>query len=157
MNASKTPPRSIQPTEAPSFELPSLNGDIHRSAQYKGEIVVINFWASWSPACAREIPDLIILQQEFKAEGVSVLGITMEESDAAKIKEFKASFGTNYPVLQAPPDFHHQFGGIDAIPSTIIIDHRWQMINKFTGRFQINEVRAEIKALLKKREESERS
>jgi peroxiredoxin len=142
------PPSSIKRTAAPVFQIKDLQGNPFSSDQLRGKIVVINFWAAWCPPCVREVRDLSDLSAEFRSKGVEILGIGLDEEGAPVIRPFVEREAPGYPILVASTDFTNQFGGIDAIPSTFIIDRDWHLVNRFTGNVSGETLRAEIEALL---------
>jgi thiol-disulfide isomerase/thioredoxin len=141
------PVRNITATPAPEFSLQDFSGKALESSSFKGQIVVINFWATWSPGCAKELPDLMLLQKKYQGK-VSFIGFALglpTELDAKKMAE---GFGLAYPVAITPSEFHQNFGGIDAIPSSFVIDRQWTVVNRYTGRIRIEELSAELDYML---------
>ncbi|MDD5261921.1 MAG: redoxin domain-containing protein [Methylacidiphilales bacterium] len=138
------PQRSISPLPAPDFTLKALDGTQMSSQDLKGKIVVLNFWATWSPGSAREIPELIRLRHEIKNPNVVFLGICVASKSGENIQAFAHDMNFNYPVAVVESSFYEQFGGIDAIPSTLIIDPDWRLVNRYTGRLRIEELNTEL-------------
>ena len=83
---------------APSLQLQNLEGKWVRLSDFKGKVVVLNFWATWCWPCREEIPDLVSLQKEYAARGLVVLGVSMDEGDPARVASFAKKFGINYPA-----------------------------------------------------------
>jgi cytochrome c biogenesis protein CcmG/thiol:disulfide interchange protein DsbE len=150
-STTKTPPaRSISPQPAPEFTIQDLDGQTIDRASLKGKIVIINFWAVWSPACAREIPDLIQLRNSFgkDKERIAIIGICLESKNLNDIRQFAGQLGVNYPIAVQENSFADQFGGIDAIPSTFVIDPDWNLVNRYTGKVLREELRYELQYML---------
>jgi thiol-disulfide isomerase/thioredoxin len=141
------PVRNISPIPAPEFSLATLSGPTLESSSLKGQIVVLNFWATWTPASSKEIPDLINLQKKYQ-DKVRIISIALGESTRADAQKISEEVGVNYPVAIAPAEFHQNFGGIDAIPSSFIIDQNWNLINRYTGRIRPEEISAELDYML---------
>lgn len=141
------PIRNIEPTAAPEFSFTNLYNSELSSAKLKGNIVVLNFWATWSPACAKDLPVLMQLQTKYLGK-VQVVGIALGEHTLEDAKKMAAQIGLNFPVTVTPFEFHQSFGGIDAVPSTFIIDANWQLVNRYTGRIQLGEISAELDYML---------
>jgi cytochrome c biogenesis protein CcmG/thiol:disulfide interchange protein DsbE len=131
---------------APAFTLTDLNGKPVSLADFRGKVVVLNFWATWCPPCRREIPDFIDLQREYGSRGVQIVGIALDEPE--KVQAFARQNGMNYPVLLGSDEISMKYGGIEGIPTTFIIDKDGKIVNRFEG-FRPREVfEAEIKQLL---------
>jgi cytochrome c biogenesis protein CcmG/thiol:disulfide interchange protein DsbE len=151
-STSKAPPaRSIEaPRPAPEFSIQDLDGNTIDHASLKGKIVVINFWAVWSPSCAREIPDLVQIRESFgkDKDRIAIVGICLESKNLSDIKSFATQLGINYPISIQENNFADQFGGIDAIPSTFVIDPGWNLVNRYTGKVLREELRYELQYML---------
>lgn len=143
----EAPPRNITPTPAPEFSLKAAKGGTVSSKDLKGQIVVINFWASWNPGSSKEIPDLIDLNNKFKGK-VTFIGIALGEETGKDVETISTQLGINYPVGIASEEFHQKFGGIDAIPSSFVIDKDWNLVNRYTGRIQPEMLTEELKYML---------
>lgn len=116
---------------APAFTLPDLTGRGVSLADFKGKVVVLDFWATWCPPCRKEIPDFISIQNEFGARGVQVIGIALDE--LPKVQAFARANGMNYPVLMGNDAITAQYGGIEGIPTTFIIDRKGKIVDRFEG------------------------
>jgi len=131
---------------APAFTLVDLNGKSVSLSDFRGKIVVLNFWATWCPPCRREIPDFIDLQKEYGSRSVQIVGIALDEPE--KVQAFARQNGMNYPVLLGSDEVSMKYGGIEGIPTTFIIDKNGRIVNRFEG-FRPREVfETEIKQLL---------
>ncbi|MDR1144635.1 MAG: TlpA family protein disulfide reductase [Verrucomicrobiales bacterium] len=144
------PPRNLDRQPAPEFSLRTISGQTLDRAALKGQIVIVNFWAVWSPACAREIPELIQLRDSLgkNRERVTVIGVCLENDSLRDLNDFIGQLGVNYPVAVQENQFTDQFGGIDAIPTTFVIDPDWHIVNRYTGKVQIKELRDELQYML---------
>jgi len=148
------PPRASAPVPLPDFELPLLEGGTLSSASLRGKITVLHFCASWSPASAREIPQMRGLQEELGPEGVQVIGIALEEDGGSDMRAFAAQASFPYPVLLADDTFHRQLGGIDAIPTTFLIDGNGMVMNRHTGLVGADVLRADLLRMIQERDEA---
>jgi len=143
------PTPSIPTMPAPHFNLRDLDGSMVSSASFYGKIVILNFWASWSPGSVREMPEWVALQAEFGPKGVTFVGINVDNEGAEVARPFAEKRKVNYPILMGNMDLGNDFGGLDGIPSTFVIDRDWNMINRYTGMVTPDLIRAEIVALLR--------
>jgi len=117
--------------QAPGFTLTDVQGRAVSLADFRGKVVVLDFWATWCPPCRREIPDFITLQSEFGSKGVQFVGIALDEP--GNVKAFAQQNGMNYPVLLGDDDVAKSYGGISGIPTTFIIDRGGKIVNRFVG------------------------
>jgi peroxiredoxin len=124
-----------QADKAPDFSLQDLNGKTVKLADLKGKAVILDFWATWCPPCRAEIPDLDTLYKEYKKKGATIVGVALDEGGKTAIlagmKKYKLSL--DYPILIGTQDISKLYGGIDAIPTTFILDKRGNIVNKYIG------------------------
>src|SRR5678810_1302634 len=88
-----------QETIAPQLELKDLNGRTVRLSDYRGKVVLINFWATWCPPCRAEMPDLVRLQRQHGKEGLQIIGITYPPESREQVRRFARSLKVNYPII----------------------------------------------------------
>jgi thiol-disulfide isomerase/thioredoxin len=134
---------------APAWKLQDLDGKTVSSDDFKGKVVILDFWATWCPPCRAEIPGLIDLQKAYGKQGLMVVGVSVDQGGADVIKPFLEKFGMNYPVLVADDKVQQTFGGFDAIPVTLVIDRQGRIVKRHLGLTEKDEFEAEIKPLLK--------
>jgi len=132
---------------APNFALRSLEGKYLSLISLRGRVVVLNFWASWCPACKRELPLLAALQRELGPRGLSILGITTESRRALR-RFFRARGRLPYPVLLDRDSRVHRLYGVFAIPTTVVLDKDGLIRKRFLGEFDPPELRRSIRRLL---------
>jgi len=118
----ETPPRQQKYPLAPDFELVDLEGNSIRLSDYRGKLVIIDFWATWCGPCRKGIPDFVSLQAEYGSEDLVILGISVDEGESQIVNEFARQYKINYPVLHDTPEVRAAYGGIRAIPTTFIVD-----------------------------------
>ncbi len=134
---------------APAWTLQNLEGKSVKLTDFKGKVVVLNFWATWCPPCREEIPDLIALQKQYAAQGVVVVGVSMDEGDAAPVARFAKKMGINYPVVMGKPETAEAYDGIQVLPTTFIIDRQGNVVDGLQGATDRAGFEAKIKPLLK--------
>jgi thiol-disulfide isomerase/thioredoxin len=131
------------------WKLQDVNGKTVSSADFKGKIVVLDFWATWCSPCRAEIPGFIELQKEYGKNGVAIIGASVDGADElAAVKKFAERFGINYPVVLADQETVRAFGGVDVIPTTFIIDRDGRIVSRHMGFTEKAELEKEIKMLL---------
>ena len=133
---------------APGWQLQNLEGKAVKLSDFKGKVVLLNFWATWCPPCRDEIPDLISLQQQYSPRGLVVLGIAMDGRGAAIVKPFAEKMKINYPLVIGDQKTSEDYGGIDALPTTFIIDRKGNVIAQQKGATDRESFEEAIKPLL---------
>lgn len=131
---------------APQFTLTDIEGRALSLAQYRGKVVILDFWAPWCPPCRKEIPDFISLQHQYALQGLQVIGIGLDEP--SKVAAFVQENGINYPVAAGDDAISNLYGGVSGIPTTFIIDRQGVIKNRFEGFTERSVFEAEIRKLL---------
>ena len=127
---SPTPPlktsASVKPEDirkkAPEFELKDAKGNLVHLSDYKGKVVLLDFWATWCSPCAVELPWFMEFERKYKDRGFEVLGVAMDDDGWKVIAPFVEKRKFNYRVLLGDDKTGDQYGGIEALPSTYVID-----------------------------------
>jgi peroxiredoxin len=135
--------------QAPDFTLTSTDGKNIKLSDYKGKIIIVDFWATWCPPCKRGIPDLIEIQNEYKND-VVVIGISVDSDTKNNVEPFMQSIGINYPVVYANSEVVQAYGGIESIPTSFIIDQKGNIVDQHTGLVPKAEFTTVLKKLLSK-------
>lgn len=107
---------------APDFVLKDSNGNPVKLSDYKGKVVLLNFWATWCGPCALEIPWFMEFEQQYKSQGFAVLGVSMDDDGWNAVKPYIAEHKLNYRVLLGNDSVAQLYGGLDALPTTFIVD-----------------------------------
>lgn len=133
------------------FGFPDLSGKEHRISEWRGKILVINFWATWCPPCREEIPELTALQQQYSEQGLQIIGIAVE--DREPVEEYIDFVKINYPILVAGDQgvaLARKLGNIiGAVPYTVVVDRQGQVIHRQTGQMSKKELLKIIEPLMK--------
>ncbi len=129
--------------KAPDFKLATISGEEFHLSDYEGKVVMLNFWGIWCPPCRKEIPDLINLQSKYNADGLEIVGITINSGSAVEIQKFVDKKQMNYTILT---DFDYnqthmvQYLYSNAIgqpiyslPTTLIIDREGYIVKGYLG------------------------
>ncbi len=123
----------VEAHAAPEWELFDLNGNLHRSKDFEGKVVVLNFWATWCPPCRMEIPGFVEVQAELEDAGLVIVGISLDEAPVAQVRTFAEDFGINYPVVMGDAQVANDYEGVRALPTTFFIDREGQVRNVHRG------------------------
>ncbi len=128
------------PAVAPDFTLKDLNGNNITLSAYKGKVLILNFWATWCPPCRAEIPDFIEVYDEYKAKGLEILGISVDQISAAQVSKFVERNKMNYPVAMATNDLFRDYPPPQAVPTTLVIDRDGKIQYKKVGMMSKQEL-----------------
>ncbi|HLL71829.1 MAG TPA: TlpA disulfide reductase family protein [Pyrinomonadaceae bacterium] len=144
-------PTPGQGVRAPSLTLESIEGRTVRLSDYRGKVVLINFWATWCPPCRAEMPLLIELQKEYGRDGLQIIGVTYQPEPLAHVRSFTRKLKVNYPVALGTPETKAAFSPDETLPLTIIIDREGTIRGTIAGILLPEEFNVQIKPLLQQR------
>lgn len=140
------------PTAAPEMSFKGLDGNPVTLTQYKGKLLLVNFWATWCAPCLKEMPLLIKAQKQYAAQGLQIIGPAMDE--AKDVQELVAKLGVNYPVMA---DFAAADAAMatlgnkqGALPFTVLINTEGMIVKTVLGGLHEDDLNAMIQAHLKK-------
>ncbi|HEY2546568.1 MAG TPA: TlpA disulfide reductase family protein [Candidatus Acidoferrum sp.] len=142
---------------APDFTLKDLDGKDVSLSEYKGKVVLVNFWATWCDPCRGEIPELIELQHKYGPRGFVLLGIALDEEGKSVVAPFvaKERFDVNgqklpmdYKILIGNEDAADKFGGLFGYPTSILISRDGKQVKRVTGAISAGEMATVIESLL---------
>lgn len=133
---------------APDFELKDMNGKTIRLSDYRGQVVLLNFWATWCGPCKIEIPWFVEFQRTFKDRGFTVIGVSVDEDGWEAVRPFLATRQVNYPVVVSTVEVEQKYGGVDALPMSFLIDRGGRIANTHVGLVTKKTYEDEIRRLL---------
>ena len=134
---------------APSWKLTDMAGKPISSADFKGKVVVVDFWATWCPPCVGEIPGYVELQKKYGDQGLVFVGLSVDQAGPDVVNKFIADHHVNYDIALADDKTASAFGGFEAIPTTFVIDRTGHIANMKTGAMPAAEFEALLQPLLK--------
>ena len=108
--------------EAPDFTLKDADGKTVHLSDYKGKVVLLDFWATWCGPCRIEIPWFMEIERQNKDKGFEVLGVAMDDEGWEAVKPFLTEMKMNYRVVVGNDETARKYGGVDALPTTFLID-----------------------------------
>ena len=129
------------PEALPPVTMTDLDGRSHSSSDWRGKVVLINFWATWCPPCRAEIPDLIALQKKYPDKLV-IIGISEDEGTIEEVRRFADAQGMNYPIVMTTPELKKTFKGVAALPTTFVLDRDGRLAQRHVG--MLNAARTEV-------------
>ena len=116
----------------PPWTLPDLAGKSQRLDDWRGQVVLLNFWATWCPPCIEEIPDLVQLQKDYQGRGVTVVGIALESGGAEAVQSFMQRMGMQYPVVLGDIDVAQRYR-VMGIPASFLLDRTGHLVRRWNG------------------------
>ncbi len=133
---------------APDFTLTDANGAAVKLSDLRGKVVLLNFWATWCGPCALEIPWFIEFEQQYRAQGLEVVGVSMDEDGWKVVKPYVQEHKVNYRVLLGDESVGQLYGGVDSLPTTFLIDRTGKVAFVHVGLAGKNEYLDEVQKLL---------
>jgi len=135
------------PIDVRGFSVTDLDGKTVTSADLRGKVVLVNFWATWCPPCRAETPDLIKLQDKYRDKLV-ILGISEdEEIPPQDVKKFATEQKMNYAVAMSTPELGKIFKGVSALPTTFVIDPDGRIQQRHVGMLNAETAELETRYL----------
>ena len=132
----------------PELVLERLDGGVWRIADHRGQVVLVNYWATWCGPCQMETPGLVSLAREAGPNGLAVVGVSMDEGDRKKVREFVERFQIPYPVVF--PEEMSQLGmGMAGLPTTILVDREGRVAKTYVGAVRRADFAADVNAVLR--------
>jgi thiol-disulfide isomerase/thioredoxin len=148
---------AAKPTDAPTVTLKDLNDQDVTLQQYKGQVVLVNFWATWCGPCKVEIPWMIEFQKKYSSRGFTILGVSMDEDGKKAIQPFldKERFDVNgqkeamdYPILLGNDAIAQKFGGILGLPTSMLFTRDGKKVRTIVGLVDHDDISKAIESLL---------
>ena len=133
---------------AANFSLADAQGTEVALADYKGKVVLLNFWATWCGPCKVEIPWFIEFQQKYQDRGFTVLGVSMDDDGWKSVRPYVASHKMTYRVVIGNDTVAQKFGEIDALPTSFILDRQGRVAAHHVGLVDKSDYQNEILKLL---------
>ena len=146
------PAGSVKPAgsrkEMPDFTLRDVvTGSPWQLSTHRGDVVLVNFWASWCEPCRAETPGLVRIARNYGPKGVAIAGISMDSGGTAPVRRFLLDFRVTYPVLM-PDNTFALARAVDSIPTTFLMDRQGRIAKTYVGEVEESVFRADIDVLL---------
>ena len=132
---------------APGFSLTDITGKPLKLSDFQGQVVMLDFWATWCGPCRIEIPGFVQLQTQYGGQGLAIVGISMDD-DSQPVVEFYKELHMNYPVAVGNDRLGELYGGVLGLPTTFLIGRDGRIYAKHVGATDLDVFEAEIKQLL---------
>jgi thiol-disulfide isomerase/thioredoxin len=145
---------SITHPMAPGFSLTDINGARLTLSDYKGKVVLLDFWASWCGPCRIEIPWFVEMQEKYRDQGFAVLGVAMQDTPEA-VNSFYQQFRLNYPVAMGDAKLAALYGGIYGLPTSFVIGRDGRIYSQHSGTTGATIFQSEIEQLLAEKSDTQ--
>jgi thiol-disulfide isomerase/thioredoxin len=132
-SSAEKPAASDSRKPLPEFEIAKLDGGSVKSADLKGKVTVLDFWATWCDPCKAEVPDYNALLEKYAGKDFQILGVTMESGTADEIKQKAAELKIKYPLALGDDKIVDAFGGMLGFPTTFLVTKDGKIQKKFLG------------------------
>jgi cytochrome c biogenesis protein CcmG, thiol:disulfide interchange protein DsbE len=132
---------------APDFARADLTGRLVHLADYRGKLVLLNFWATWCAPCRKEMPLFSKWQRDYGAQGLQIVGISMDD-DVSLVRQLLAQRPVLYPIVMGDAKLGAQFGGVLGLPLSFLINAQGRIIARYQGESDLASMEAKLKELL---------
>lgn len=137
----------LQPEMRPTFALPDLDGEARSISEWDGELIVLNFWATWCPPCLKEIPVFTELQEDYANAGVQFLGVAIDDpEDARALRDELDMNYLSFHGVQEAMDINEAYGNeLGTLPYTVVIDRDGAIVHRFEREVTRDEIEPVIR------------
>jgi len=134
---------------APNFTWKDESGAEHSLSEYRGRVVMVNFWGTWCPPCRAELPDIVKVRDEYGPKGFEVIGVALERNDDLNVlRKFAERNNLRYPIVLADETVPTAYGSISAVPTTFIVDREGKVRNVVMGMQSAEQFRTLVSAAM---------
>ena len=134
-------------TRVADMAFPQLDGGSWRLSDHRGQVVLINYWASWCEPCREETPGLIDLARDYRYKGLTIVGVAVDHGGRPAVESFLREYHLPYPVLM--PDLSSPSApAVDALPTTVLLDRNGRAAKSYIGATRESVFRADVDTLL---------
>jgi thiol-disulfide isomerase/thioredoxin len=129
------------------FSLSDLSGKMHSLKEFRGKVVLLNFWATWCPACKEDIATLEILNREYKNSGLEIIGISLDKKGLGEVDSFVQQMKIPYTILMGDESVVKSYGAFKGVPTSFLLDKEGRIIKKYSGQINHEVVSSDLKTL----------
>lgn len=133
---------------APDFAIETLEGDTIRLSELRGQVVLLNFWATWCAPCRLEMPGFQRVWDDYRDRGVTLVGLSVDRGVRADVEQWVRDRGVTYPIGFATGRVAAAYGGAGTIPTSILIDRDGRIMHRVVGFYAEPTLRASLDRLL---------
>lgn len=134
--------------EVADFTLPTLDSDRISLSDFKGKVIILDFWSTWCAPCRVEIPGFVELQEEYGEMGLQMLGVSLDRGRKKVVEDFCGRYYVNYPILMDNGEVARRFR-VTAIPTAYVIDREGNLFKKYVGAREKEVFKNDIERLIR--------
>jgi cytochrome c biogenesis protein CcmG, thiol:disulfide interchange protein DsbE len=134
---------------APDFMVETLDGETVRLADLRGQVVLVNFWATWCPPCRIEMPGFERVWQDYADQGFVIVGLSVDQGVRSDVVRWVEDRGLTFPIAFAPGAVVRSYGGANVLPTSILIDREGRIAHRVQGYYAEPALRAAVRRLLR--------
>jgi thiol-disulfide isomerase/thioredoxin len=135
--------------KAPALALKTIQGRSLRLSDYKGKVLLLNFWATWCPPCRAEMPDLVKWQRQYRSAGLQLIGITYPPTRRVEVRRLTRGVRINYPIVLGAKETKALFDSGETLPLSVVIDREGNVREVIQGIVLPEDFEQKVKPLLK--------
>jgi thiol-disulfide isomerase/thioredoxin len=140
-------PQPNNPNHDFDFSLPDLKGNVHSLQDYKGGVLVLNFWATWCPPCLEEMKKLNQIYERYGDTGLEVVGIALDKDSLDLVSPFVKENEIKFTILKGDQETLSRMKNFKGVPTTLVFDQKGEMRKKFDGSFEVEELEETLQLL----------
>jgi len=149
-HAGATAPAPAANRTAPDFTRVDLDQRPVSLADYRGKVILLNFWATWCAPCLAEVPRFADWQRKYGQRGLQLVGVSMDEEEQP-VRTAYQKYGLNYPVVMGDEKLGEAYGGVLGLPVTFLIDRKGKVRIVYKGATDLNVIEHQVQSLLSER------
>lgn len=134
--------------ELPDYEFDTLKGESVKLSDYRGKILMVNFWATWCGPCRKEIPELVKLKEKYGDQGFEIVGVALDDEGFEVVKPFLQQFDINYTIVADDYSYGNELGGIYMVPTTYLVNKDGKIAFRKIGEITVENIEPKIAELL---------
>ena len=133
---------------APDLQLPGMDGVVFDVRDHRGEVILLNFWATWCAPCVVEMPELERLHRDYRERGLTVVGISIDSDGFETVRPFLTDRDISYKIVHDSGPAQAAFGGLHGVPTTVLIDRKGAIRQIIIGVFDAALLEASVRSLI---------
>jgi cytochrome c biogenesis protein CcmG, thiol:disulfide interchange protein DsbE len=133
---------------APDFVVETLDGQSIRLSELRGQVVLVNFWATWCPPCRIEMPGFQRVWDDYRDQGFVIVGLSVDQGVRSDVARWVGDRGLTFPIAFAPGSVVRSYGGASVLPTSILIDTEGRIAHRVQGYYAEPALRAAVRRLL---------